>query len=179
MLSVHPLFKNGKFNDPCRNMFRDTALLTDAVVRPPNDLLSHTGTYGIYAGRGPEAIKVGGYRTTSTVAWGTFKDDISIFSDASAIPKDVADLRGTEWVEEEEATKANSFMQGCENHLLYGTNGPTPDTYINDAGTSTTPTAAPEKYTGLAAPFRSPDNGDGGSDALTPQPLHAAPKGGP
>lgn len=177
LLSVHPLFKNGKYNDPCRNMFRNNILMTDAFVQPANDLLSHTGSYGIYAGRGAEAIKVGGFRTTSTVAWGTFKDDISIFSDASAIPKDVADLRGTEWVSEEEATKANSFMQSCENHLLYGTNGPTPDTFVTDSGTSVTPTPAPEKYTGLAARFRTPDNGDSTYDAMNPDPSTAAQQG--
>jgi hypothetical protein len=177
LISLHPLFKDKQFNDPARNLFRNNTLMMDAVVQPANDLMSHQGSYGIYAGRGAEAIKVGGYRTTSTVGWGTFKDDISIFSDASAIPKDVADLRGTQWMEEEEASKANYFMQACEAHLLYGTNGPTPDTYINDAGTSTTPTAAPEKYTGLAARYRTPDNADGGYDALNPDPATAAQQG--
>jgi len=175
MLAVHPLMKDGKFNQPARNLFRDNTLIRDAVVQQANELMGHQGSYGIYMPTA-EAIKVGGYRTTSTAGWGTFRDDISIFSDASAIPKDVADLQGMVWLSEEEATKQNAFGQSVENHLMYGTNGPASDTIIVN-GASTTPTATPEKYTGLAPRFRVPDNGTAGYDAINPDPATAAQKG--
>lgn len=171
LLSVHPLMKDNKFNQPCRNMFNDNLMMTDAVVQQANELLGHTGSYQTYTGV-PEAIKVGAFRGSTSAAWGTFKDDISIFSDASIIPKDVADLHSKTWVGEEENTKANSFMKGCETHLIYGTSGPTTDTVGG-----VTPTAAAEKYTGLAARFRVPDNADGTYGPMNPDPSTAAQKG--
>jgi len=155
MLSISPLFKNGQFNPPATNLFRANNLIGDAVVQAANDKMGHTGSYGVYAGTGGEFIKVGGYRTASTVAWGTFKDDISIFSDASIVPKDNVDLSGAEWLAQEQAEKANYLGQSIENHLLYGTNGPTADTRGG-----VTATSSPEKYTGLGARYRVPDASD-------------------
>lgn len=175
MLSVSPLLKDNKFNPPARNLFRANTMITDAVVQQANEIMGHTGSYGTYV---PTAgvIKVGGYRTTTSAAWGTFRDDISLFTDASAVPKDTVDLQGTSWLSEEENAKANAFGQACEMHLLYGTSGPTTDTIIVN-GTSTTPAAAPEKYTGLAARYRTPDNGDSGYNAMNPDPKTAAQRG--
>jgi hypothetical protein len=176
MLSVSPLLKDNKVNTPATNMFRDNTMLTDAVVQQANELMGHEGAFGTYMPTA-QVVKVGAYRSTSTAAWGTFRDDISIFSDASAIPKDVADIQGTSWLSEEENTKANAFGQSTENHLIYGTSGPTTDTIIID-GTSTTPTAKPEKYTGLAPRFLVPDDDGGdGYNAMNPNTSNGAQKG--
>lgn len=164
MLQVHPLLKDNKFNMPSHNLFRQNVLIEDAIVQQANEMMGHQGAYGTYAGTGGEIVKVGGFRSMSTIGWGSFKDDISIFSDASAVPKDLVDIQGTAWLAEEQASKANYLGQSIENHLLYGTNGPTPDTYTSNDGTSTTPTATAEKYTGMAARHRIPD----ASDPLNP-----------
>lgn len=177
MYQVHPLIRDNKFNPPARNLFRNNVLLEDAVMQQANGILGHTGSYGIYAGSGAAVRKVGGYITPTSAGWGTFSDDISIFGDASAVPKDTVDLQGTSWLAEEEATKGNSFLQSVENHLMYGTNGPSSDTYVSNAGVSTTPTALPEKYAGFAPRFKTPDNSDGSYDPRNPDPSTAAQKG--
>ena len=175
MLNIHPLMKDNKFNAPARNLFRNNTLIEDAIVQQANETMGHTGSFQSTMASG-EVIKVGGYRSATTASWGTFREGISIFSDASMVPKDLADLNGLAWLGEEEATKINGFGQFCENSLMYATAGLTPDTAVI-SGTSTTATVKAQNFDGLACRFRTPDNGGTPYDALTPDPATAAQKG--
>ena len=90
LLNLHPLLKNGKFETPARNMFRRNTLIEDAVVQQANEMMGHTGSYNTSMPAG-SVIKLGGWRTTTTASWGTFKEGISMFTDGISTPKDIAD----------------------------------------------------------------------------------------
>ena len=131
-------------------------MFQDAIILPANDVLSHEDMRAASLPT-PQVVKVGDGWSASVAMWDKYKDDISILKDRGQWPEDVLKLAGDMAKKRNQCEKLHmeGFGQGAQNLLLYGTNGVNPETLGGVAVT-----AAPEKFTGLASRYYTPDASD-------------------
>lgn len=175
MIHYLQLNKEGVDVQRIRNLTRSARLLEILNIKSSNEAMGHLGSR--QSSLPSAAIRtLGGYVASSTASWTQYRDGMAIFNDAASIPKDHITVQGSAWADEVFATHRMAFGMSIEEFLLYGTATLSPDTYIK-GGSSVTPTMAPEKFDGLAARYKTPDNGDGTYSPFEPDPSTAAQAG--
>jgi len=136
--------KNGQFVPWAETLTENNPFLMDLAILPANGILSNEGSREVSLPT-PQIIKVGAGHTSSTVRWDNYKENISIFKDRAAIPKDVYDLQPnkTAFRAKVEDRHMEGMGQGVTNHFFYGTS-----------------VATPEKFDGLDVRYSVPDATD-------------------
>lgn len=136
--------QNGKFVPWAETLTEVSPFLFDLQLETASGILSNQGSREVSLPT-PQIIKVGEGHKSSTVRWDNFTENISIFKDRVAIPKDVYDLKPDKiaYRAKIEDRHMAGFGQGVTNHFFYGTS-----------------VATPEKFDGLDVRYSVPDSTD-------------------
>jgi len=136
--------QDGKFVPWAETLTEDSPFLFDLQMETASGVLSNQGSREISLPT-PQIINVGDGHDSSTVRWDNFTENISIFKDRAAIPKDVYDLKPDKvaYRSKIEDRHMAGFGQGVTNHFFYGTS-----------------VASPEKFDGLDVRYSVPDASD-------------------
>jgi len=136
--------QNGKFVPWAETLTEDSPFLMDLQIETASGILSNEGSREVSLPT-PQIVKVGDGHDSSTMRWDNFTENISLFKDRVAIPKDVYDLKPDKIAYR--AKIVNRHMagmgQGVTNHFFYGTS-----------------VATPEKFDGLDVRYSVPDATD-------------------